>query len=334
MQNLFNIEHWANPEYFYLLLLIPLLIVWYWFRRNKTQAEVRFSGLAAFAGVKNSPRTWLIHALFVLRLLALTLLIIALARPQYTSSKQNIQIEGIDIVVALDVSGSMLARDFQPDRLEAAKAVAEDFIKGRPNDRVALVIFSGEAFTQVPLTTDHAMISNLFNEIKSGMIEDGTAIGDGLATAVSRLKDSKAISKVIILMTDGVNNSGSVDPMSAAEMAKMFGIRGYTVGIGSMGMAPYPVPTPYGIQLQQMKVQIDEELLQKIADMTGGKYFRANNNNKLREIYKEIDLLERSKIDVQEFKKKHESYLPFALAAFILLAFELLLRYLYFKRIP
>ena len=334
MQNLFNIEHWANPEYFYLLLLIPLLVVWYWFRHNKTQAEVRYSGIAAFAEVNKSPRTWLIHGLFALRLLALSLIIIALARPQYTSSKQNIQIEGIDIVMALDVSGSMLARDFQPDRLEAAKDVAEDFIKGRPDDRISIVIFSGEAFTQVPLTTDHDMISDLFEEIKSGMIEDGTAIGDGLATAVSRLKDSEAISKVIILITDGVNNSGSVDPMSAAEMAKMFGIRVYAVGIGSMGMAPYPVQTPYGIQLQQMKVQIDEELLQKIAAMTGGKYFRADNNKKLRDIYQEIDQMERSKIDVQEFKKKHESYLPFALAAFILLAFEILLRYLYFKRIP
>lgn len=331
---MFNIEDWANPEYFYLLLLIPVLIVWYWFRHNKTQAEVVYSDLAAFSGVKKSPRTWLIHGLFVLRLMALALLIVALARPQYTSSKQNVQIEGIDIVMTMDVSGSMLARDFQPDRLEAAKDVAEDFIKGRPNDRVSVVIFSGEAFTQVPLTTDHAMISNLFKEIKSGMIEDGTAIGDGLATSVSRLKDSEAISKVIILITDGVNNSGSVDPMSAAEMAKMFGIRVYTVGIGTMGMAPYPVQTPYGIQLQQMKVQIDEELLQKIATITGGQYFRADNNNKLKAIYKEIDQLERSKIDVQEFKKKHESYLIFALAAFLLFALETTLRYLYFKRIP
>jgi Ca-activated chloride channel family protein len=331
---MFNIEDWANPEYFYLMLLIPVLIVWYWFRHNKTQAEVIYSGLAAFSGVKKSPRTWLIHGLFILRLLALALLIVALARPQYTSSKQNVQIEGIDIVMTMDVSGSMLARDFHPDRLEAAKDVAEDFIKGRPNDRVSVVIFSGEAFTQVPLTTDHAMISNLFKEIKSGMIEDGTAIGDGLATSVSRLKDSEAISKVIILITDGVNNSGSVDPMSAAEMAKMFGIRVYTVGIGTMGMAPYPVQTPYGIQLQQMKVQIDEELLQKIATTTGGQYFRADNNNKLKAIYKEIDQLERSKIDVQEFKKKHESYLIFALAAFLLFALETTLRYLYFKRIP
>jgi len=331
---MFNIDDWANPGYFYLLLLIPLLIVWYWFRHKKSQAEVSYSGLAAFAGVKKSPRTWLIHGLFVLRLLALSLLIIALARPQYTSSKQNVQIEGIDIVMAMDVSGSMLARDFQPDRLEAAKDVAEDFINGRPNDRVSVVIFSGEAFTQVPLTTDHDMITNLFKEIKSGMIEDGTAIGDGLATSVSRLKDSEAISKVIILITDGVNNSGSVDPLSAAEMAKMFGIRVYTVGIGTEGMAPYPVQTPYGVQLQQMKVQIDEDLLKEIAKETGGKYFRADNNQKLKAIYKEIDKMERSKIDVQEFKKKHESYLPFALAAFLFFALEITLRYLYFKRIP
>jgi len=331
---LINIENWANPEYLYLLLVIPVFIVWYWFRHSKTQAEVDFSGLAAFSTVKNSFKTWFLHSLFVLRMLALAAVIVALARPQYTSSKQNVQIEGIDIVMSLDVSGSMLARDFQPDRLEAAKMVAQDFIKGRPNDRVSIVIFSGEAFTQVPLTTDHDMISNLFAEIKSGMIEDGTAIGDGLATSVSRLKDSEAISKVVILITDGVNNSGSIDPLSAAEMAKMFGIRVYTVGIGTMGMAPYPVQTPFGIQMQQMQVQIDEELLQKIAEMTGGQYFRADNMKKLVAIYNEIDQMERSKIDIQEFKKKHESYLPFALAALLFFVLEILLRYLYFKRIP
>jgi Ca-activated chloride channel homolog len=331
---MFNIDNWANPEYFYMLLLVPLLIVWYWFKNKKSSAEITFSGMDVFTGMARSPKIWLIHSLFVLRLLAIALLIVAFARPQAISTKQNVHIEGIDIVMSIDVSGSMLARDFKPDRLEAAKEVAGEFITKRPNDRVGLVIFSGEAFTQVPLTTDHTMISNMFSEVHSGMIEDGTAIGDGLATAVSRLQDSDAISKVIILITDGVNNSGSVDPISAAEMAKMFGIRVYTIGIGSMGTAPYPVQTPFGIQLQQMKVQIDEELLEKIAGMTGGRYFRADNNKKLREIYKEIDSLEKSKIDVQEFRKKHEAFLPFALLAFIFFTIEIILRYLVFKRFP
>lgn len=331
---MFHIDQWANPEYFYLLLVIPLLIAWYWFRQRKSNPDLRFSGLKAFENMPRSAKTWLVHSLFVIRLLAIALLIVALARPQVVSSRQNIEIEGIDIVIALDVSSSMLARDFEPDRLEAAKQVADDFIKRRPNDRVGLVIFSGEAFTQVPLTTDHAMISNMFKEIKSGMIEDGTAIGDGLATAVSRLKDSQAISKVIILLTDGVNNAGSVDPRSAAEIAKMFGIRVYTIGIGSRGTAPYPVQDQFGrTRIQQMEVQIDEDLLKDIASTTGGKYFRATDNQKLKEIYNEIDKLEKSKIDVQEFKKKHEKYLPFALLAAGLFILEILLRYMYFRRL-
>jgi len=332
---MFRIDQWANPEYFWLLLVIPLLIAWYWFRQRKSNPELRFSGLKAFENMPRSAKTWLVHSLFVFRLFAIALLIVALARPQVVSSRQNIEIEGIDIVIALDVSSSMLARDFDPDRLEAAKEVANDFIKRRPNDRVGLVIFSGEAFTQVPLTTDHTMISNMFKEIKSGMIEDGTAIGDGLATAVSRLKDSQAISKVIILLTDGVNNAGSVDPRSAAEIAKMFGIRVYTIGVGSRGTAPYPVQDQFGrMRMQQMEVQIDEDLLKDIASTTGGQYFRATDNKKLKEIYNEIDKLEKSKIDVQEFKKKHEKFLPFALFAAGFFVLEIFLRYLYFRRLP
>jgi Ca-activated chloride channel family protein len=332
---MFDIDTWANPEYFYLLGIIPLLVVWYWFRHRNTSPELRFSGLKPFEGMSRSPKAVLIHSLFVLRVLAIGLLIVALARPQSVSSSQNIEIEGIDIVMALDVSGSMLARDFTPDRLEASKEVAKDFIRRRPNDRVALVIFSGEAFTQVPLTTDHAMISTMFREIKSGMIEDGTAIGDGLATSASRLKDSEAISRVIILLTDGVNNAGSVDPRSAAEIAKMFGVRVYTIGVGSQGYAPYPVQDQFGRQrIQQMEVQIDEELLKEIATTTGGQYFRAENNKKLKEIYNEIDKLEKSKIDVQEFRRKTEKFLPFALLAAGFFVLEILLRYLVFKRIP
>ncbi len=331
---MFRIDTWANPHYLYLLLLIPLLIVWYWFRNRKSLPTMRFSGMQLFEGMKQTARTRLIHLLFALRMLTLVLLIVALARPQSVSSKQNVSIEGIDIVIALDVSSSMLARDFKPDRLEAAKNIASDFISKRPNDRIGLVIFSGEAFTQVPLTTDHAMIKTMFRDVKSGMIEDGTAIGDGLATAISRLKDSKAISKVIILLTDGVNNAGSVDPLSAAEMAKLYGIRVYTVGVGTQGYAPYPVQTPFGIQMQRMKVQIDENLLRKIAEKTGGEYFRATDNSTLKKIFTKIDKMEKSKIDVQEFKKKKEMFFPFALLAMVLFLTEITLRYLVFKRLP
>jgi Ca-activated chloride channel family protein len=331
---MFNINTWANPEYLYLLISIPIFVIWYWFRHKVRQPEMQFSDIAAFDGAPKSAKTKLQHILFILRMIAIIFIIIALSRPQTTSRRQNISVEGIDIVLALDVSSSMLARDFKPDRLEAAKNIAKDFIIKRPNDRIGIVIFSGEAFTQVPLTTDHAMIINMFREIKSGMIEDGTAIGDGLATSVSRLKESDAISKVIILLTDGVNNSGSVDPMSAAEIAKLYGIRVYTIGIGSKGYAPYPVQTPFGTQMQQMKVQIDEDLLGKIAKETGGHYFRATNNAKLKKIFEEIDKLEKSKIDVQEFRKKYEMFMPFALIALALFGLEIFLRYLFFRRIP
>jgi len=331
---MFGIDTWRNPDYLYLLLLIPLLVAWYVYRHGKSTAELRFSSLEAFNGFSPSPRVWLRHALFVLRMLALSLLLIALAGPQSVTSKQNVNIQGIDIVLALDVSGSMMARDFTPDRIGAAKAIAAKFIEGRPNDRIGLVIFSGEAFTQAPLTTDHTMVLTLLNEVKSGMIEDGTAIGDGLATAVSRLKDSQARSKVIILLTDGVNNAGAIDPESAAEMAKMFGIRVYTIGIGSRGYAPYPVQTPFGIKMQQMKVQIDVALLQKIAQQTGGEYFRADNNQKLQSIFKQINKLEKSKIAVQEFMKKKEMYFPFALVALMLFVLEVSLRYTVFKSLP
>jgi Ca-activated chloride channel family protein len=269
-----------------------------------------------------------------MRALGIGLLIIALARPQTTSSRQDVTIEGIDIVLALDVSSSMLAMDLRPDRLEAAKEVASEFISGRPNDRFGLVIFSGETFTQAPLTTDHAVIKNLFENIHSGMIEDGTAIGDGLATSVNRLKESKAVSKVIILLTDGVNNMGSLDPLSSAEIAKMYGVRIYTIGVGSEGNAPYPVQTPFGRQIQYMEVKIDEALLQQVAELTDGRYFRATSNEKLREIYGEIDKLEKSKIDVTEFKKRKEEFLPFALLAFVLIMAEVLLRNTVFRSAP
>ena len=324
----------CNPGFLYLLLFIPVLAAWYFYRRNRHTADLQVSSLEGFATVGKNLKFYVYHGLYVIRLLAITLLIIALARPQTSLSRQDISVEGIDLVIALDVSGSMLAMDFKPDRLEAAKDVAIEFIDGRPNDRIGLVIFSGETFTQCPLTTDHAVLKNLFRDIHSGMINDGTALGDGLATAVNRLRGSKAVSKVIILLTDGVNNMGSLDPRSASEIAKLYGIRIYTVGIGSIGQAPYPVQTPFGMQTQMMKVEIDEPLLMEIAKATDGKFFRATNNAKLRAIYKEIDKMEKSKIDVTEFRKKKEEFLPFVLVAFILVGLEMLLRYLYLKNIP
>lgn len=324
----------AQPNYLYLLLVIPILAGWYIYSRKRNSANLQISSTAGLEGAPVSIKIYLQHSLVVLRLMAIALLIIAFARPQSSLNRQDIHVEGIDIVLAMDISGSMLAQDFKPDRIEASKEMAMEFIDGRPNDRIGLVIFSGETFTQCPITTDHAVLKNLFKDIKSGMIDDGTAIGDGLATAVSRLRGSKAISKVIILLTDGVNNMGSLDPLSAAEIAKVYGIRIYTIGIGTTGMAPYPVQTPFGMQIQSIKTDLDEPLLNKIANLTDGKYFRATNNDKLRRIYQEIDKMEKTKIDVTEFRKKKEEFLFLALLAMILLGTEIILRNTIFKNIP
>lgn len=324
----------AEPYFLAFLLIIPLMLLWYIFKHKNQSATLQYSSLLALQAFKPSLKTRLRHSLLALRLISITLIIIAIARPQTSLSKHNIKVEGIDIVLANDISGSMLAEDFKPNRLEAAKQVANDFITGRPTDRIGLVVFSGESFTQCPITTNHATLLNLLDGIKSGMIEDGTAIGDGLATAINRLKESKAISKVIILLTDGVSNMGAIDPATAAEIAKIFGIRVYTIGVGTYGMAPYPFKTPYGIQYQQMKVEIDEALLQNIADVTGAKYFRATNKQKLKEIYSEIDQLEKSKIDVTEYKRKKEEFLPFLLLATAIFIVELLLRLFVFKTNP
>ncbi len=324
----------ANPEALYLLLLIPAAIAWYWFRGADTRARLQVSGIEAFKAGRKTLRIRLRHSQFILKVLAFSLLVVALARPQSSSSKQNVSVEGIDIVLAMDISGSMLAEDFKPNRLAVAKDVAAEFIRGRISDRIGLVVFSGESFTQCPLTTDHGILLNLLDEIKSGMIEDGTAIGDGLATAVSRLKESEAVSKVIILLTDGENNRGFIDPVSAAEIARVFGLRVYTIGVGTIGMAPYPVQTPFGMQYQQMEVRIDEPLMQQIAEMTNGKYFRATNAGKLRDIYREIDQLEKSKVDVTEFRKKKEEFLPFVLAALVLLLADFILGISIFRKFP
>ena len=290
-------------------------------------------GLQSFVEAGTTFRHYLRHILFALRVITITLLIIVLARPQKTDRFQNVSTEGIDIMLVQDISGSMLSRDFKPDRIEAAKNIATEFISGRPYDRIGLVVFSGESFTQCPLTTDHAVLINLLREIQSGMIEDGTAIGMGLATAVNRIKDSPSKSKVIILLTDGVNNKGEIAPATAAGIAKTFGIRVYTIGVGTQGMAPYPVQTPYGIQYQDMPVEIDEGILQEISQMTGGKYFRATDNDSLEKIYKEIDKLEKSKIDVKQFSRKEEKYLLPALIAFFLLVIEITARNTIFKNL-
>lgn len=322
----------ASTYYLYGLIIIPLLIVWYIFSGRKQQAYVKFSDTGFFTGMPKSWRTYARHILFAIEMCVLALLIIALARPQSTSKNQKINVEGIDIVLTIDLSSSMLAQDLKPDRLEAAKDISADFVKGRPEDRMGLVVFASETFTQVPLTTDHGMLLNMMKDLKCGMLEDGTAIGDGLASSVSRLKDSDAISKVVILLTDGDNNAGSIDPATAAEMAKLFGIRVYTIGVGTRGTAPYPVQTPFGgIQYQQIQVTINEPLLQQIADETGGKYFRATSNEKLQQIYEEIDQLERSKIEINEFTRVHEEFLPFVMLGLALLLLGFILKNTVFR---
>jgi Ca-activated chloride channel homolog len=323
----------ADPLFLYLLAVVPVMVAFYVIKQHKATASLRMPGLMSFSGAGKTFRHYLRHILFAFRAIAITLLIFVLARPQSTDKFQNVSTEGIDIVLTLDISGSMLARDFRPDRLEASKNVATEFITGRPYDRIGLVVFSGESFTQCPLTTDHAVLINLLREIQSGMIEDGTAIGMGLATAVNRIKDSEAKSKVIILLTDGVNNRGEIAPATAAGIAKTYGIRVYTIGVGTQGMAPYPVQTPYGIQYQDMPVEIDEGILQEIAQTTGGKYFRATDNNKLVMVYNEIDKLEKSKIDVKQFSRKEEKFLLPAIFAICLIILELLVRNTIFRNL-
>ena len=313
-----NNYNFINPEFLYLLVIPLSYIIWLSLRKRNLISEFIFSNTLSIKQLKTL-KIKLRNLPIILKLISCCLLIFALARPQSSINWEESTTEGIDIVLSMDISGSMLAEDLKPNRLEASKDVAVDFISKRINDRIGLVIFSGESFTQCPLTTDHNVLINLFKDVKSGMVEDGTAIGMGLATAVNRLKDSKAISKVIILLTDGVNNKGVVAPFTAAEIAKKFGIRVYTIGVGTEGFAPYPFQTPFGIQYQDVEVQIDEKTLQDIASVTDGKYFRAINNSKLKEIFKDIDKLEKSKIEVTEFHKRSEEFLRFAFPALLLL---------------
>lgn len=273
------------------------------------------------------------HLPFVLRIAALSLIIIALARPRSSSQMEKIDSEGIDIVFAMDVSTSMLARDFKPDRISAAKDIAIEFIAQRPSDRMGIAVFAGESYTQCPLTTDRATLINLMKEVQTDLIEDGTAIGNGLATAVARMMDSDAKSRVVILLTDGVNNSGEIAPLTAAEIAKTYGVRVYTIGVGANGTAPYPVMTPWGVELQNMKVEIDEELLKSISETTGGRYFRATDNTKLAEIYSEINKMEKARTTIDSFPVYKELFPSYALAALVLLLLELIVRLL-IRRLP
>lgn len=325
----------ANPTYLYLLLILIPMIGWYIWKLSKSQASLQISSSQAFdiPGAK-SWKVYLRHIPFVLRLVSVAVLIIILARPQSTDNWQSTSTEGIDIVLAMDISSSMLAQDLKPNRLEASKDVAASFINGRPNDNIGLVVFAGESFTQCPLTTDHTVLLNLFKDIQPGIIQDGTAIGLGLANAVSRIKDSQSKSKVIILLTDGMNNAGEIAPVTAAEIAKTFGIRVYTIGVGTKGMAPTPFQTPFGIQYQNMPVEIDEPTLKQISATTGGQYFRATDNTSLKDIYSEIDQMEKTKISVQEYSKKQEEYKNWALLLFCLLLVEILLRNTLLRNIP
>jgi Ca-activated chloride channel family protein len=323
-----------NPEYLFLLLALFPMIGWYWWEVRKSEASMQISSVKKLKGAPKTIRIRMRHLPFLLRLLAISMLIIAIARPQSSMNWRTENKEGIDIMMALDISGTMMAEDLRPSRLEAAKNVAIDFIQSRPNDNIGLVVFAAESFTQCPLTTDHAVLVNLFSGIRYGMIEDGTAIGLGLANAVSRIKESKAKSKVIILLTDGSNNRGDIAPVTAAEIAKTFGIRVYAIGVGSHGVVNVPVQTPFGIRYEQMKSEFDEQTLERIAEITGGQYFRATNNAKLREVYREIDQLEKTKISVQEFSNKSELYFIFALLAFLLLLTEVLLRNSWLRSLP
>lgn len=323
-----------NKELLWLLLLLPLAILWYIFKHNKQTAELKISSIKGFK-VTNSWLTKLRHLLFIFRMLALALLITALARPRTSDeSTRTKTTRGIDIVMAIDVSASMLAKDLLPNRLEALKKVASEFIQGRPNDRIGLVEYAGESYTRTPITSDKAIVLRSLNEIKyNTIIEGGTAIGTGLATAVNRIKDSKATSKVIILLTDGVNNSGFIDPKIASELALEYGIKVYTIGLGTNGMALSPVAIlPSGdFQYERVQVEIDEDLLKEIADVTGGKYFRATNNKKLAEIYDEINKLEKTDIEEIKFTTYQEKYRPLVILAGLFLMLELLLRYTIFR---
>ena len=329
----------ASKGYFLLLLLLIPYILWYFLYRRKNEPTMRMSDTKQYLYAPKSLRVRLIHLPMFLRCVSFVLIVCAMARPQTHNSWDNKTVEGINIMLAMDVSTSMLAEDLKPNRMEAAKDVAHEFISGRPFDNIGLTIFAGEAFTQCPMTTDHSSLLRLLQDTRTdiaarGLIQDGTAVGMGLANAVSRLKDSKSKSKVVILLTDGSNNMGDISPMTAAEIARSLGIRVYTIGVGTNKVAPYPVPVAGGVQYVNIPVEIDTKTLKDIAQTTDGNFYRATNNKELKQIYQDIDKLEKTKMHVKHFAKRYEAYQPFIIAAFLILLMEILLRITWLRKIP
>jgi Ca-activated chloride channel family protein len=324
----------AQPLWLLLLLIVPAVIVWYVRKGRASAVEIRYSTLRAFANVKPTVRERLRHLPFILRVAAVAALIVAIARPQSISTGEDVTTEGIDIVLIIDISTSMLAEDFQPNRIGAAKEVAQSFVDGRKHDRIGLIIFAGQSFTQCPMTLDYRVLKNLLRVVKPGMVEDMTAIGLAIAQGVNRLKESTAKSRVMILLTDGVNNAGEIDPVTAAQIAQTFGVRVYTVGVGTRGEAPYPVPTSFGVRYRMLPVDIDEKSLGTIASLTGGKYFRATNNRALEEIYREIDRMEKTRIEVRSYRSVTELFYPWAAFALASLFLAALLNYTVWRKIP
>lgn len=329
----------ANKEYFLLLLLLIPYLLWYFLYRRRSEPSMRLSDTYAYLNAHKSWRVRLLSAPLLLRCVGFVALVCALARPQTHNSWDNRTVEGIDIMLAMDVSTSMLAEDLKPNRMEAAKDVAAEFISGRPDDNIGLAIFAGESFTQCPLTTDHGSLLNLLHNVRTdiaarGLIQDGTAVGMGLANAVSRLKESKAKSKVVILLTDGSNNMGDISPLTAAQIAHSLGIRVYTIGVGTNKVAPYPMPVAGGVQYVNMPVEIDTKTLGEIAAITEGNFYRATNNKELKQIYQDIDKLEKTKMNVTKFSKRYEAYQPFAIVAVLCLLLELLLSNTVLRRLP
>ncbi|MEO5890170.1 MAG: VWA domain-containing protein [Ferruginibacter sp.] len=331
--NYFDTITFAAPKFFWLALLLPAMIFWYVKNSDRQQAGIKVSSLKSFKGI-SSWKNIFRHLPFACRLVAMSFIIVALARPQTSNQEQQVEGDGVDIILCIDVSGSMTAQDFTPNRMEAAKTVAENFVERRLTDRIGIVIFSGESFTQCPLTTDKAVLKSAIENIRNGLLEDGTAIGDGLSTGVDRLRSSKSKSKVIILLTDGENNGGLIGPSNAKEIAKAFGVKVYTIGVGTEGYAPFPIKTDLGVIIQQQKVTIDEKLLKEIAGETGGKYFRAKDNAGLENIYKEIDGLEKSKVEISTITRYTEKFFPYVIVALAFLLLELLLRFTAFKKFP
>lgn len=323
----------ATPELFWLGLLLPAMIFWYVKYSDRRQAGVKVPSLKNFSGI-SSWKNLFRHLPFVCRLLGMAFIIVALARPQSKNEEQQVEGEGIDIILCIDVSGSMTAQDFTPNRMEAAKAVAASFIERRLTDRIGIVIFSGESFTQCPLTTDKAVLRSAIENIRNGLLEDGTSIGDGLSTSIERLRSIKSKSKVVILLTDGENNGGLIGPVNAKEIAKAFGVKVYTIGVGTEGYAPFPIKTDLGVVIQQQKVSIDEKLLKSIAGETGGKYFRAKDNVGLENIYKEIDGLEKSTIEITKITRYTEKFFPYVMIALGFLLLEIFMRFTVFKKFP